>query len=241
MCFLSSRCHMSCVDEEFHQLSYTPGKADWSIAVSLRLVLDFLSMGIMVASLQICGTVPVLHPLLNSCWSFFWLQGQKFKSISSVSLSGPGASLDFSVVCASSSSSVTKGEFIVGSSWWSEPVHSLISLFLSVRTCMSMVSAQCLTKMLAARLPRSFPSCSRMICELLVFSSLRAATRFQSFLPSRSRLSYSVFSCQVLRQVSFGVLQMLHSGRCCFLPRGFFNRFLASFTASSCCWNSSVQ
>ena len=49
--------------------------------------------------------------------------------------------------------------------------------------------------MLAACLPaQSFLSCSKMICELFGFSSFRAATAFQNFLSSRSRLSCSVFS-----------------------------------------------
>ena len=154
-----------------------------------------------MASLQTCGTVPVLHPSLNSCSSFFLLQGPRCRSISFVKLSGPGAFLSFSIIQASSSSLVTNGEFVGSSLWTGLACCSfLVSLFLSVGTCRSLVSAYCLIRMLAACLPaHSFPSCSRTICGLFGFSSLRAATRFQSVLPSRSRLSCSVFLCQVLR------------------------------------------
>ena len=159
-------------------------------------MVPFLSMAIMMASLQTCGTIPVLHPSFNSCSSFFLLRGTRCRSISLVTLSGPGIFLDFSIVGASSRSLVTMGEFIIGPSWWSGPARCscLVSLLLTVRTCRSLVSACCLTRMLAACLPaQRFPSCSRMICELLGFSSLRTATRFQSFFSSRSRLSSSFF------------------------------------------------
>ena len=76
----------------------------------------------MMASHEICGTVPVVHPSLNSCSSFFLLRGPRCRSISFVLLSGPGALLNFSVVKAYSSSLVTKGEFTIRSSWWSKPV-----------------------------------------------------------------------------------------------------------------------
>ena len=163
----------------------------------------------MMASLQICGTVSVLHPSLSSCSSFFSLQGPRCRGISFVMLSGPGAFLSFSIVKASSSSLVTNGEFIIGSSLWTGLAccSSLVSLFLSVRNCRSLVSTYCFIRMLAACLPtHSFSSCSRTICELFGFSSLRVATRFQSFLLSRSRLGCSAFSCQVLRASWMSVL-----------------------------------
>ena len=72
-----------------------------------------------MASLHTCGTVPVLHPSFNSCSSLFLLREPRCRSISLAMLSGLGASLNFSVVKVSSSSLVTKGEFITGSSWWS--------------------------------------------------------------------------------------------------------------------------
>ena len=163
-------------------------------------------------------------------------------------LSGPGAFLSLSIVKASSSSLVTNEESIVGSSLWTGLARcsSLVSLFLSAGTCRSLVSAYCLIRVLAACLPaHSFPSSSRTIGELFGFSSLRAATKFQSFLPSRSRLSCSAFSCQVLRASWMSVLwyfadaafrEMLFSseGLCS-------TRFLTFLTASSCCWTSSVQ
>ena len=182
MCFLSSRCHMSLVlmrrSISFpSQLVRLIGR--WLSAFDLSFPL--LSTGIMMASLQTCGTVPVLHPSLNSCSSLFLLRGPRCSSISFVMLSGPGAFFSFSIVKASSSSLVTNGEFVVDSSWWTRLAccSSLISLLLSVRTCRSLISAYYLTRMLAACSPaHSFPSCSRMICELFGFSSLRAATRF---------------------------------------------------------------
>ena len=72
--------HKSYVDEVFHQFSHKTGKADWSVAVSLRLVLAFLSMGITMASRQTCGTVPVLHPSFNSHKSFFLLRGHDIEA-----------------------------------------------------------------------------------------------------------------------------------------------------------------
>ena len=202
----------------------------------------------MMASLQTCGTVPVLHPSLNSCNSFFLLHGPWCRSISFVMLSGPGAFLSFSIVKASSSSLLTNGEFIVGSSLWTGLAccSFLVSLFLSVGTCRSLVSAYCLIRMLAACLPAlSFPSCSRTICGLFGFSSLRAATRFQNFLPSRSRLSCSVFSCQVLRASWMSILWCFADAafrEILFSSEGLCStRFLASLTVSSCCWSSSVQ
>ena len=138
MCFLSSRCHMYLVlmrrTISFPtQLVRLTGRQLSTFDLSLPL----LSIGIKMASLQTCGTVPVLHPSLNSCSSFFVLRGPRCRSISFVMLSGPGAFLSFSIVKASSSSLVTNREYIVGSSWWTGLAccSSLVSLFLSVGTC----------------------------------------------------------------------------------------------------------
>ena len=154
MCFLSSRCHMSLVlrgrSISFPtQLVRLTGRQPTAFDLSL----PFFSIGIVMASLQTCGTISVLHPTLNSCKSFFLLRGPRCRSIFiCYVVRTVGLLLDSSVVSASSSSLVTKEEFTTGSSSWSGPARcsSLTSVFLSVGTCRSLVSAYCLTRMLAA-------------------------------------------------------------------------------------------
>ena len=158
----------------------------------------------MMASLQICGTVPVLHPSLNSCSNFFLHFGPRCINISLVILSGPGDFFSGRNLSASSSSSVMKGLSIPGSI-----VKSLLfswawrtSLCLSVVTCRSLIEEYWSMKAFAHSRPEiSFPSFSSVIGELLLFSSFRLRARLHSLWQSLSRFSSDVFFCHELREL----------------------------------------